>query len=357
MNEVSAGVDPVRVDILGLGRSGYGIHLKALLRLPEYYKIVAVSDTWPERLESVSHELGVVGHDSIEKLVAQSNVEIISIASPSHLHCEHTVAALEAGKHVVCEKPFGLTLDDVVRMETAAHATGLTLTAFYNRRYEETFQKVLSVVSSGILGKVTHMRMNWGTFSRRWDWQVLADMGGGQLNNNGPHALDQALLLLRASGVDDHECATIFADVKMTGNFGDADDHVRVTFLDEASGVTLDLELFSSQVFEADRWLICGSAGGLRGDATSLEWKWVDTSVLPRHSVDRTPSQDRSYCKEELKWMHERFVATDKFSDWALKFYRDHYSFIRHGTEPFVSLESARNVTKMLERIRKSIRL
>lgn len=344
----------IRVGVVGLGRSGYGIHLKAIQRLQQSYELVAVADSWSERRAAVANEHGVNSYDSIEALLRDPRVELVTIAVPNHLHVSQALTAIAARKHVICEKPFGISSRDADLMIGAAHAAGVRLAAFQNRRYEATFQKVCSVVSSRVLGRIVQMRMNWSAFGRRWDWQTLKEFEGGQLNNNGPHAVDQALHLLAAAGVTDDEKLAVAAEMKQTIGAGDAEDHVSVNFRDVRQQVTLDLELFSTQAFPSDRWTVCGTLGALRGDMTSLEWKWLEPQNLVPREADRLPFVDRSYCQEALAWKKERYDATDKFSDWARLFYEDHASCIRLGHPSVISTASARAVTRMIERIRES---
>jgi scyllo-inositol 2-dehydrogenase (NADP+) len=347
----------IRVGVVGLGRSGYGIHLKALKKLQQSYELVAVADSWSERRIAVANEYGVNSYDSIETLVRDPQVELVTIAVPNHLHVPQALTAIAAGKHVICEKPFGTSSQDADLMIGAAHAAGVRLVAFHNRRYEATFQKICSVISSRVLGRIVQMRMNWSAFIRRWDWQTLNEFEGGQLNNNGPHAVDQALHLLAAAGVEDEEKLAVTAEMKQTIGAGDAEDHVRVTFRDIRQQMTLDLELFSTQAFTSDRWTVCGTLGALRGDMASVDWKWLEPQNLVPREADRLPFVDRSYCQEELPWNNGRYDATDKFSDWARLFYEEHVSCLRFGHPPAISTSSARAVTRMIERIRECCRV
>jgi predicted dehydrogenase len=90
---------------------------------------------------------------------------------------------------------------------------GRVLAPFQNRRYEPHFNKVKEIVASGKLGQIVQIRMAWHSFGRRWDWQTLREFGGGQLANNGPHLLDQALGCWRrwASRTSRASCSPICA--------------------------------------------------------------------------------------------------------------------------------------------------
>ena len=96
---------PVRVGIIGLGRSGWSIHALGLQQMPERYQIVAVADLITERRAEAQQTLGCRAYAGYGELLADREVELVIVAPPSTLHSVYTIAALQAGKAVVCEKP------------------------------------------------------------------------------------------------------------------------------------------------------------------------------------------------------------------------------------------------------------
>src|SRR2546421_6568955 len=103
---------PIRVGLIGLGRSGWSIHAKASQSIPELFKAVAVTDRIEQRMRDAAGELKAVACASVDELLAQKEVELVVVASQNKDHKDHVVRALQAGKHVLCEKPFGLTTAD-----------------------------------------------------------------------------------------------------------------------------------------------------------------------------------------------------------------------------------------------------
>ena len=135
--------------VLGLGRSGYGIHCKAFEKLQETYELVAVADINGVRAAETGTELGVTAVTSVEELVAIPEIELIVVSSYNRDHARNAVTALEAGKHVVCEKPFGLSVAEVDSMIAATEAAGKLLVPFQNRRYEDSYVKVNTFAKNG----------------------------------------------------------------------------------------------------------------------------------------------------------------------------------------------------------------
>lgn len=344
-------MEKIRVGVLGLGRSGYGIHCKAFEKLADKYTLVAVADRDEERLSETAGERGVPGYDSIEALVAHPGLELVVVSSYNRDHAKNAVTALQAGKHVVCEKPFGLSVAEVDSMIAAAAQSGCKVVPFQNRRYEDSYNKVREVVTSGILGKIVHIRIAQHGFGRRWDWQTLAEFGGGQLHNNGPHVLDQALGLYEAVGVDDVESLEVWSDLRNTLSTGDTPDHVRAT-LRHPEHFTLDIEFSATCPYPQDKWLVMGTCGGLKGTTQKLEWKWVDWSAHPERPVQSASTPDRSYNREDLLWQSASYDCTESFELLQGAFYTDLWQTLRAGAPLAITPTSARARIRLLERIR-----
>lgn len=287
---------PINVGIVGLGRSGWGIHVKTLAQMPERYRVVAATDPLPERRAELHSEYGCRAHDDVSALVGDEEVELVVVASPNRFHSGHALQALQAGKHVVCEKPFGFTVADVDAMIAAAQSAGVVLQPFQQRRYEPDFRKVKEICDSGLLGEITFIRIAWHGFKRRWDWQTSRAYGGGELYNNGPHPLDHALDLF-----GDSEPRVAWCELRHSLNSGDVEDEVRL-ILSGPGAPTVQVELTATTAFSQDKWHVCGTSGGLRGSSDHLEWRWVDWAEMPARPQDLRPTPDRSYNSEKLNW-------------------------------------------------------
>lgn len=333
---------PIRLAIAGLGRSGWNIHARTVRELPDLFRVTAAMDPDAERRAQATAELGARACETYEELIAD-DVDAVVIASPSSLHAEHAIAAAEAGKHVVVEKPFAMSVEEADRMTDVAESAGVVLAPFQNRRYEAHYRKVLELVRSGELGEVLQVRMCWHRFTRRWDWQAQRKMGGGALFNNGTHLLDQAMEFF---GDTEPE---IFVDARRGLSMGDADEHLKLILRAEGCP-TVDIEYTNASAFEHDRWHVMGTAGGLRGDVGSLEWKTVDWSEMPERVVDEGPAANRLYPNEEIAWREHRWEADPKAPGPYELFYRDFAGAIRHGGDLLVTPASARRYLAVLER-------
>ncbi len=337
---------PVQVGIAGLGRSGWGIHAGALAEIPEMFTVAAVCDPDAGRQAEARERFGCRSYENFAQLVNDDAVELLIVATPSQHHQHDTITALQAGKHVVVEKPMGRDLDEVDAMLAAAHATGQLLTVFQNYRYASDFLKVRKILDSGVLGRILQIRIAAHSFSRRWDWQTLKQNGGGMLNNHGAHMVDWALQLL------DEPEPTVFCRMETTPLYaGDAESHAKV-ILQPPQGPTIDIELTSACAYPQGTWLVMGTQGGLRGTRKSLQWKYFVPEEVPPLVLDTQPMPDRSYNHEQLPWHEESYEVVNLPGNNAQHFYHDLYAALREDAPLAVTPESVRRQMAILEQCR-----
>jgi predicted dehydrogenase len=334
--------EAIRVGIAGLGRSGWDIHARLLEPLQQHYQVAAVVDADPMRRAEAVDRFDCQAYTAYEDLLADPGVELIVVSLPSFLHADASIAALRAGKHVVCEKPMATSLDGADQMVAAAAEAGRVLTVFQQRRYNADFVKVREVIASGLLGRIVQVRLTESRFSRRWDWQTLQKFGGGSLNNTGPHYLDMALQLFGPAEPQ------VFCHLDRTLTLGDADDHVKIV-LREANSPTIDLEISSCAAYPPETWNIIGTQGGLAGTTRALRWNWIVPAELPPRTLDVQPTPDRSYNRDELVWHEDSWQLTGTNDDNFRGFYTDLFATIRDGAPLVVTPESVRRVIWLQE--------
>ena len=335
---------PISVGIAGLGRSGWCIHAESLSEFPDKYRVTAVFDQDPARLKEAAERFSCNTYSEYEGFLADESVELVIVATPSHLHAPHTIAALKAGHHVLCEKPMAVSLEEADQMIKTARSCGRILTIFQNRRYDPDFLKVKEVIESGKIGRVLLIRMVQHFFQRRNDWQTLKQYGGGIVNNWGAHSLDQAMLLI---GEEEPE---VLCQLAHTVSAGDAEDHAKIT-LKTPSGLIVDVEMSSCAAFSQENWFVIGTCGGIRGTSKELTIKWFDPATLPALEVDPRPPEDRSYGKpEDIPWQREVWRAEESRSLGWKKIYLDLYRTIREGAPLVITPESVRRHIALIAR-------
>jgi len=334
---------PIRVGIAGLGRSGWDIHAHLLAPIGQHFQVIAVVDADAARREEAIERFDCQAYAGYTDLLHDPTVELVVVSLPSFAHAQAAVDAMQAGKHVICEKPMATTLADADRMIAAAEVTGKVLTIFQQRRYNPDFLKVKAVIDSGLLGRIVQIRITESRFSRRWDWQTLQKFGGGSLNNTGPHFLDQALQLF-----GDHEIGEVFCHLDRTLTLGDADDHLKLV-LKGPGAPTLDIEISSCHAYPSETWNIMGTRGGLAGSTRQLRWKWIVDAELPARELDIRPTPNRSYNRDELIWHEDSWEMSGTLNEEYTNFYHDLYGTLRESKPLAITPQSVRRVMWLQE--------
>src|SRR5204863_5015745 len=156
-------VDRVRIGCLGAARIAPAALIKPACTSEEVdATAIAARDAGRARVFAAKHSVPVV-HDSYDALLADPDVDAIYNPLPNGLHALWTIRALEAGKHVLCEKPFTANAAEAERVRDAAEASGLVVMEAFHWRYHSLAARMLEVVRSGELGDVRHVE-TWMCF-------------------------------------------------------------------------------------------------------------------------------------------------------------------------------------------------
>lgn len=277
------GREPLRVGVVGLGLAGQ-IHLDSYSAIPGV-EVVAVADNNPDLLRQVGESTGIPCRcSSWEDLVALDGLDAVSVSAPTFLHAPVALAALEAGRHVLCEKPLARTAGEAETMVAAAVRADRVLQTVFNYRRREDVQTLKRHMDLGGLGRVYHSRASWlrrrstPSLNSWFTSRVLS--GGGPLIDLGVHLLDTVLYLLGEPGIVSVTAATHaqlgHSDRSRSGETArqhaiapyDVED-TAVAFLRLADGSTLMLETsWAGYVGTGDDMgiVLFGTSGGARID-------------------------------------------------------------------------------------------
>ena len=200
----------VKVGFIGCGGIANGKHFPGMSQQVKKggVELVAFCDLVIERAEKAAKEYGTPDakvYTDYKELLADPTIDAVHVLTPNIAHSEITVAALEAGKNVLCEKPMAATTEDAKRMVEARDRTGKMLTIGYQYRHFPANKVAKKVVTEGYVGDVYYAE---ATYLRRRGvptWGVFTDkskQGGGPLIDIGTHALDLTLFLMNNYDVD-----------------------------------------------------------------------------------------------------------------------------------------------------------
>lgn len=194
-------MDKVRIGIVGVGGIANGKHMPSLSKIKNV-EMVAFCDIIEERAVEGAKKFGTPDakvYTDYRELIARKDIDIVHVLTPNKFHSEITVAALEAGKHVMCEKPMAINYAGAKAMIEAAKRTGKKLTIGYQSRHRADSMYLKEYIDEGGLGEIYYGKAL--AIRRRAvpTWGVFLDeekQGGGPLIDIGTHALDLTLWLM-----------------------------------------------------------------------------------------------------------------------------------------------------------------
>ena len=271
-------MDKVRIGIIGCGGIANGKHMPALKKLPDV-EMVAFCDIIEERAVKAAKEYGVEGAKVFTdyKELLKLDLDVVHVLTPNRQHSFITVDALEAGKHVMCEKPMAINTVEAQKMLDAAKRTGKKLTIGYQNRFRPECLYLKKCVEAGDLGDIYYARAQ--AIRRRAvpTWGVFLDeenQGGGPLIDIGTHALDLTLWEM-----NNYEPAMVvgsvfrkLADTERGGGGGGGWDPKKFTVEDSAfgfikmkNGATIVLEsswALNTLLVDEAKTILCGDKAG-----------------------------------------------------------------------------------------------
>ncbi len=180
----------VGIGLIGAGRAGM-IHAGNFSQsVPRAY-LAAVADSCKENVESACHKLGIEkGYTDYRELLENPGVDGVVIVTPTRYHCEIAVAAARRGKHILCEKPMAMTVEECGRMEEAAKRGGVKLQLAFMRRFDSAFMEAKSVVEAGEIGDVVMVKSNTRGPSTPKPWMYDIKKSNGPLAEVNSHDID-----------------------------------------------------------------------------------------------------------------------------------------------------------------------
>ncbi len=180
-----------------IGYGGMGSWHGDFLRRSDVADLVGIYDIKPERC-ALAESRGIHAYPSLEALLGDPAIDMVTIAVPNDLHKPLALAALAAGKHVICEKPVTLSSADLQDMIDAANQAGLCFTVHQNRRWDGEFLVMRDIYNSVDLGDVFHIESRChGSRGIPGDWRQLPEQGGGMILDWGIHLIDQIMGIVK----------------------------------------------------------------------------------------------------------------------------------------------------------------
>ena len=346
----------LRAGVIGAGAIAVHGHVPGYRAAPDV-EVVAICDLKEDRVKSVADDLAIPhAYTDYHEMLAQESLDLVSVCVPNVFHRPMTLAALEAGAHVLCEKPMALTFADACAMVEASRQAGRTLTVGHHMRFMPAVMAAKSALSTGALGELYYAKVSYlrrSGIPGYGSWFTNKDLaGGGAMLDIGCHILDLALYLLghpKPVAVSAATFAKFGPRAKGLGGWGadhfgagarfDVDD-LTTAFVRFDTGLILTVEAsWASHGTDGQRVQIFGTEGGVE-----LNDRWFGKEA-PLH-----------YFGEEDGQLTEQPVALPEVGG-ASSYDREIAAWvegIRVGRPPLVTAEQAAMVVQVIEGVYKS---
>jgi len=334
----------IRIGVAGLGRIGWHFHCRQIVESRDF-DLAAVADPEAERRREAEAACGCASFSSVERMLDGAELDAAVIATPTHLHKPHALAALRKGLHVYLEKPMAMDLAEARAIVRAAARARRALSVYQPHRAGEYFQHILRIVRSGRIGRVYHVRIGAFRYVRRDDWQSLRKYGGGMLNNYGAHALDQALFM---TGYDVRQ---VFCNLRRVAALGDSEDVVKVVY-ETRRGMVGEVEINQACVTNPFEFEVYGTRGVIEKLGRDLKVSsFSPRSLKPKRLRRALAGADRKYPKDDVKTREWTIPVNPRY---RIDVYKDLASAIRRGTPLLVDPKETLEVMKLMDRCRKA---
>lgn len=361
-------MDKLRVGVIGCGGISMLKHFPALIKLKNRIELVGFCDIIEERAANARQKHGDPGakvYVDYRRLLEDKTIDVVYVLTPNVSHCPITVDSLQAGKHVLCEKPMAVTYADAKKMLDAAERSGKKLTIGYQNRFRHNVQVLRNACLAGELGDIYFARAQAMRRKGVPTWGVFPDkskQGGGPLIDIGTHALDITLWMM-----DNYKPKQVVGSVfqKMKDNpegnmFGPWDPRTYEVedsafgFIKMQNGATISLEAAWAINIKKDEsgLTLCGTKAGaetIPASAPQIPVNSPEPLILSTarygELVDMSPMVRSG--PGPADWGGDPFRVGDAESTaWM--------DAIVNNTEPCVKPEQALVVTRILEAIYQS---
>jgi scyllo-inositol 2-dehydrogenase (NADP+) len=312
----------INTALVGFGDSARYLHAPFLIGQGGF----ALTDVF-ERSKDRAAALypGIRTHRTLETLLAAPDLELVVISTPNDTHVPYVRQALEAGKHVVVEKPFTPTAAEAEALIALARSKNRVLTVYQNRRWDSDFQTVRRVLDAGELGELRHYEAHFDRYKPILNpkrWKETPAPGSGILYDLGAHLLDQALVLFGTP-------QTVYAEISTQRDDSSIDDcfHLRLGY----PRLTAVLRASLLVREPGPRYVLHGARGTFRKPGIDIQEDQLKAGMAPTQpGFGREPDALRGELVTEIGGQPLRGLVESVPGNW-LPFYEHVYDAIRHG--------------------------
>jgi scyllo-inositol 2-dehydrogenase (NADP+) len=330
----------INTALLSFGMSGKLFHAP-FIEVHPGFNFYAV---W-ERSKNLAEEKypGVKTYRTLQELLNDDAVELVIINTPNYTHYEYTKMALEAGKHIIVEKPFTVTSEEGTELIELAKKQGRLLSVYHNRRYDSDYKIICKVVQEGSLGEIVEAEFHFDRY--RLDLspkqhKETPGPGTGALYDLGAHLIDQALQLFGMP-------QALFADIQIIRPASKVDDYFELLFYYPGKRVRLRCSYLVREALPG--YILHGSKGSFIKAKTDVQEAALLAGKIPGASDwGQEPENEKGLLHTEIDGKTIREYIPSVQGNY-MEYYDGVFNAIRNGQHVPVSAEDGLNVIRIIE--------
>lgn len=333
------------INIVIIGYGGMGSYHQKELMPHELVNVVGVYDI-VQKAQDKAREAGLTVYNSLEQVLKDVSVEAVLIATPNDVHKALSIAALRAGKQVICEKPIAMNVGELDDILAVAAETGNTVMVHQNRRWDPDFLVIRELYQNGQIGDLFQIESRvQGANGIPGDWREQAEHGGGMLLDWGVHLIDQILWLI------DNPVKSMAADFSYV--LGQEVDDGFILYLTFENGIRSLIEVGTTNYSQLPRWYV----KGLNGAAKIDDWDLSGEIVVATNQADLVAPAPIKAGVGLTKTMAppseeatKKVAITEVLPEFP-SFYQNFYDVLRNGAAPIVKNDEVRKVLSLIDSV------
>ena len=264
--------------VIGYGGMGAGFHVKHALE-SDVVNLLGIYDIDPEK-QKKAEACGIYSYHSLDEVIADTRVDLVTVAIPNDSHLDTVLRCLSGGKNVLCEKPVAMNSGELSQMIAAAERAGKIFSVHQNRRWDVDYLAMKEIYESGEIGEVFEIQSRiHGSRGIPSDWRCEKQHGGGMILDWGVHLIDQILMIV-PSKLQSVYCELDYITTK------EVDDGFKL-HLTFANGCRAHIEVGTYNFISMPRFYMRGR----KGTAMIRDWRenaqivecthWHENEVIP----------------------------------------------------------------------------
>lgn len=337
------------IGIIGYG--GMGSYHHTRIDKPEGICFYSAYDIEASRLQKAADN-GLKTFDTLEAFLADEALDAVLVAVPNDCHRELCIACMNAGKHVICEKPVALNSAELDDMIASAEANGVLFTVHQNRRMDEDYRIIKKVFDENMIGDVFRIESRvQGSRGIADTWRRRKVHGGGMLYDWGVHLIDQMLNMVPG------KVKAVNAEFQYIST-NEVDDNIRLT-MEFENGVSALVEIGTCNFIMLPIWYMCGREGSVQIDYWNLEgriYHLIDNDIKFEDEIPSTLVGPSITLAPRASDTMEELPLPKAEVDKAF-FYKNFYNALEGKEELTVSVSQIKRVMKIIDTAFESGRL